>query len=147
MSTPIPPFPSFSYPMEGDDEELERLKRKIEKDRGFNCQFYKEKCLRRRIAGGEQQQRIEGGLRAKGAALPAAAGLRGARFPAQQRRQQERAQRARSQKGGRHFPPEREEKAAERRHNKQGKAEAVNPLGPSRASVRSRLHYSWQRQR
>lgn len=50
MSTPVPPFPSFSYPMEGDDEALERLKRKIEKDRGFNCQFYKEKCLRRRIA-------------------------------------------------------------------------------------------------
>jgi chemotaxis methyl-accepting protein methylase len=36
--------------MEGDDEELEKLKRKIERDRGFNCQFYKEKCLRRRIA-------------------------------------------------------------------------------------------------
>jgi chemotaxis methyl-accepting protein methylase len=34
----------------GDDEELEKLKRKIEKDRGFNCQFYKDKCLRRRIA-------------------------------------------------------------------------------------------------
>ena len=45
-----PPFPPFSLQMEGDDEELERLKRKIEKDRGFNCQFYKEKCLRRRIA-------------------------------------------------------------------------------------------------
>jgi chemotaxis protein methyltransferase CheR len=50
MSSPIPPFPSFSFPLEGDDEELEKLKRKIEKDRGFNCQFYKEKCLRRRIA-------------------------------------------------------------------------------------------------
>jgi len=47
---PPPPYPAFSYPLEGDDEELERLKRKIEKDRGFNCQFYKEKCLRRRIA-------------------------------------------------------------------------------------------------
>ena len=47
----LPPgFPSFSLQMEGDDEELERLKRKIEQDRGFNCQFYKEKCLRRRIA-------------------------------------------------------------------------------------------------
>jgi chemotaxis protein methyltransferase CheR len=51
MSTlpPLPP-PSFSLSMEGDDEELEKLKRKIETDRGFNCQFYKEKCLRRRIA-------------------------------------------------------------------------------------------------
>ena len=47
---PPPPIPSFSLPLEGDDEELEKLKRKIEKDRGFNCQFYKEKCLRRRIA-------------------------------------------------------------------------------------------------
>jgi chemotaxis protein methyltransferase CheR len=47
---PFPPFPAFSLQMEGDDEELERLKRKIEADRGFNCQFYKEKCLRRRIA-------------------------------------------------------------------------------------------------
>ncbi|HEX2208959.1 MAG TPA: protein-glutamate O-methyltransferase CheR [Longimicrobium sp.] len=46
----VPPFPPFSLQMEGDDEELEKLKRKIERDRGFNCQFYKEKCLRRRIA-------------------------------------------------------------------------------------------------
>jgi chemotaxis protein methyltransferase CheR len=45
-----PPSPSFLLQLEGDDEELEKLKRKIEKDRGFNCQFYKEKCLRRRIA-------------------------------------------------------------------------------------------------
>jgi chemotaxis protein methyltransferase CheR len=43
------PFP-FSLPMEGDDAALEALMRKIERDRGFNCQFYKEKCLRRRIA-------------------------------------------------------------------------------------------------
>lgn len=48
---PPPAYPAtFSFPLEGDDEELEKLKRKIEKDRGFNCQFYKEKCLRRRIA-------------------------------------------------------------------------------------------------
>lgn len=47
---PFPPYPPFSLQMEGDDEELENLKRKIEEDRGFNCQFYKEKCLRRRIA-------------------------------------------------------------------------------------------------
>lgn len=44
------PPPLFSLHMEGDDEELERLKRKIESERGFNCQFYKDKCLRRRIA-------------------------------------------------------------------------------------------------
>ena len=42
--------PPFSIPLEGDDEELELLKRKIERERGFNCQFYKDKCLRRRIA-------------------------------------------------------------------------------------------------
>jgi chemotaxis protein methyltransferase CheR len=47
---PPPAVPAFSFPLEGDDEELEKLKRKIESDRGFNCQFYKEKCLRRRIA-------------------------------------------------------------------------------------------------
>lgn len=50
---PPPPPPSFGLPpfgLVGDDEELEKLKRKIEKDRGFNCQFYKDKCLRRRIA-------------------------------------------------------------------------------------------------
>ncbi|HEY0026094.1 MAG TPA: protein-glutamate O-methyltransferase CheR [Longimicrobium sp.] len=45
-----PAFPGFTLPLEGDDEGLEKLKRKIESDRGFNCQFYKEKCLRRRIA-------------------------------------------------------------------------------------------------
>ncbi len=46
-----PPIPSpFSFPLEGDDAELEALKRKIERDRGFNCQYYKDKCLRRRIA-------------------------------------------------------------------------------------------------
>ena len=49
-SLPPAPYPPFSFPLEGDDEELEKLKRKIETDRGFNCQFYKEKCLRRRIA-------------------------------------------------------------------------------------------------
>ncbi|HEX2203756.1 MAG TPA: protein-glutamate O-methyltransferase CheR [Longimicrobium sp.] len=49
-STPPPPFFPFSLPLEGDEEELEKLKRKIERDRGFNCSFYKDKCLRRRIA-------------------------------------------------------------------------------------------------
>ncbi|MBV9774680.1 MAG: hypothetical protein JO040_12055, partial [Gemmatimonadetes bacterium] len=53
MSTPpgtpgIPPLAPFS--LEGDDEELERLKAKIHRERGFNTQFYKDKCLRRRIA-------------------------------------------------------------------------------------------------
>jgi chemotaxis protein methyltransferase CheR len=48
---PPPPFtPAPPLSMEGDDAELEKLKRKIERDRGFNCTFYKEKCLRRRIA-------------------------------------------------------------------------------------------------
>lgn len=49
---PLPPSPwvPFALPLEGDEEELEKLKRKIERDRGFNCSFYKDKCLRRRIA-------------------------------------------------------------------------------------------------
>lgn len=50
MSTGEGGPPPFTAHLEGDDEALERLKRKIERDRGFNCQFYKEKCLRRRIA-------------------------------------------------------------------------------------------------
>jgi chemotaxis protein methyltransferase CheR len=51
MTLPDPgAMPPFTAHLEGDDEALERLKRKIERDRGFNCQFYKEKCLRRRIA-------------------------------------------------------------------------------------------------
>ena len=48
--TPPPPWVPFALPLEGDEEELEKLKRKIERDRGFNCSFYKDKCLRRRIA-------------------------------------------------------------------------------------------------
>ena len=48
--TPPPPYLPFALPLEGDEEELEKLKRKIERDRGFNCSFYKDKCLRRRIA-------------------------------------------------------------------------------------------------
>ena len=48
---PLPPLGGFSPVADlGDDAELEQLKRKIERDRGFNCQFYKDKCLRRRIA-------------------------------------------------------------------------------------------------
>ena len=50
MSSTPPPVPPFALPLEGDEEELEKLKRKIERDRGFNCSFYKDKCLRRRIA-------------------------------------------------------------------------------------------------
>ena len=50
MNIPPPFLPPFSLPLEGDEEELEKLKRKIERDRGFNCSFYKDKCLRRRIA-------------------------------------------------------------------------------------------------
>jgi chemotaxis protein methyltransferase CheR len=48
--TPPPPYLPFALPLEGDEEELEKLKRKIERDRGFNCGYYKDKCLRRRIA-------------------------------------------------------------------------------------------------
>lgn len=53
--TPPPPGPPSLFPIPphgpaGEEEELEALKRKIERDRGFNCQFYKDKCLRRRIA-------------------------------------------------------------------------------------------------
>ncbi|HET6232831.1 MAG TPA: protein-glutamate O-methyltransferase CheR [Longimicrobiaceae bacterium] len=47
---PSAPPPFLPLTLEGDDEELEKLKVKIERDRGFNCQFYKDKCLRRRIA-------------------------------------------------------------------------------------------------
>jgi chemotaxis methyl-accepting protein methylase len=47
---PPPGFLPFTLPLEGDEEELEKLKRKIERERGFNCKFYKDKCLRRRIA-------------------------------------------------------------------------------------------------
>src|SRR5688500_7173960 len=45
MTSFVPPaFPAFTLQMEGDDEGLERLKQKIEQDRGFNCKWYKEKC-------------------------------------------------------------------------------------------------------
>jgi chemotaxis protein methyltransferase CheR len=47
-AAPVQPLPVV--PLEGDDEALELLKRKIESERGFNCQFYKDKCLRRRLA-------------------------------------------------------------------------------------------------
>jgi len=50
MSTPPGRFVLPFAPLEGDDEEMERLKAKIHRDRGFNCHFYKDKCLRRRIA-------------------------------------------------------------------------------------------------
>lgn len=35
---------------EEEDPELGALKRKIHAERGFNCHFYKDKCLRRRLA-------------------------------------------------------------------------------------------------
>ena len=50
MSTPPGRYTIPFVPLDGDDEEMERLKAKIHRDRGFNCQFYKDKCLRRRIA-------------------------------------------------------------------------------------------------
>lgn len=50
MSTPTGPRAPYPFPLEGDDEEMERLKDKIQRERGFNTQFYKDKCLRRRIA-------------------------------------------------------------------------------------------------
>lgn len=43
-------FPQPMLQLEENDTELEQLKEKIERDRGFNCKFYKDKCLRRRIA-------------------------------------------------------------------------------------------------
>lgn len=36
--------------MSDEDDALEALKGKIHTDRGFNCHFYKDKCLRRRLA-------------------------------------------------------------------------------------------------
>jgi chemotaxis protein methyltransferase CheR len=50
MSVPPGGHPLLSFQPEGSEEELERLKEKIHRERGFNCQFYKDKCLRRRIA-------------------------------------------------------------------------------------------------
>ncbi len=50
MSVPSDRYPLLSFQPEGSDEDLERLKEKIHRERGFNCQFYKDKCLRRRIA-------------------------------------------------------------------------------------------------
>jgi chemotaxis methyl-accepting protein methylase len=34
----------------GEDQALDALKQKIQEERGFNCCFYKDKCLRRRLA-------------------------------------------------------------------------------------------------
>ncbi|HEX2189647.1 MAG TPA: protein-glutamate O-methyltransferase CheR [Longimicrobiaceae bacterium] len=50
MSAFEPRPPSLPFSLEGNDEELERLKVKIQRERGFNTQYYKDKCLRRRIA-------------------------------------------------------------------------------------------------
>jgi chemotaxis protein methyltransferase CheR len=48
--SPSPELPLLAVPLEGDDEQLERLKLKIQTERGFNCKWYKDKCLRRRLA-------------------------------------------------------------------------------------------------
>jgi chemotaxis protein methyltransferase CheR len=51
MSAPLYDPGSILLPFgEVEERELESLKSKIQKDRGFNCAFYKDKCLRRRIA-------------------------------------------------------------------------------------------------
>ena len=36
--------------MDTEERELDELKKKIHRERGFNCHFYKDKCLRRRLA-------------------------------------------------------------------------------------------------
>ncbi|MGH7457900.1 MAG: CheR family methyltransferase [Longimicrobiaceae bacterium] len=43
-------LPAPNLALEGDDEGFEALKEKIFRERGFNCRFYKNKCLRRRVA-------------------------------------------------------------------------------------------------
>jgi len=48
--SPSPELPLLAVTLEGDDEQLERLKLKIQTERGFNCRWYKDKCLRRRLA-------------------------------------------------------------------------------------------------
>jgi chemotaxis protein methyltransferase CheR len=50
MSLPPSGYSLLSFQPEGSEEDLERLKEKIHRERGFNCHFYKDKCLRRRIA-------------------------------------------------------------------------------------------------
>ncbi|HEV2146135.1 MAG TPA: protein-glutamate O-methyltransferase CheR [Longimicrobiaceae bacterium] len=50
MNVPQGPPPGLPFSLEGNEEELERLKAKIQRERGFNTQYYKDKCLRRRIA-------------------------------------------------------------------------------------------------
>lgn len=45
---------------EAEIAELEALKRKIEREHGFNCRFYKERCLRRRIAVRMRARGVEG---------------------------------------------------------------------------------------
>lgn len=50
MSVPPGRVPYLLFQPEENEEELEKLKVKIHRERGFNTQFYKDKCLRRRIA-------------------------------------------------------------------------------------------------
>jgi chemotaxis protein methyltransferase CheR len=47
---PLPSALPTIAELEDDEEGFERVKAKISRDRGFNCQFYKDKCLRRRVA-------------------------------------------------------------------------------------------------
>jgi chemotaxis protein methyltransferase CheR len=42
-----------------DEHELDRLLAKIQRERGFNCQHYKDKCLRRRLAVRMRAREVE----------------------------------------------------------------------------------------
>jgi len=44
----LTPLPSAAA-ADVDEPEFQALKQKIQRERGFNCEFYKSKCLRRRI--------------------------------------------------------------------------------------------------
>lgn len=43
-----------------EERKLEALKEKVHRDRGFNCHFYKDKCLRRRLAVRMRARGIDG---------------------------------------------------------------------------------------
>ena len=47
---PLPSALPTIAELEEDEDGFERVKAKISRDRGFNCRFYKDKCLRRRVA-------------------------------------------------------------------------------------------------
>ncbi|HET7275671.1 MAG TPA: protein-glutamate O-methyltransferase CheR [Longimicrobiaceae bacterium] len=46
----LPSINTGLHPLIEDDDQLDALKEKIQRERGFNCVHYKDKCLRRRIA-------------------------------------------------------------------------------------------------